>query len=90
MRTCEGGTFWGSAKQTRAPLTSSGRFRSILHGRRKTEGVLGMMLQSDAVVKTEAAARRAIELDPRTGKRIRRWGLPRASLNGTGRTRKKT
>jgi TolB-like protein/DNA-binding winged helix-turn-helix (wHTH) protein/Tfp pilus assembly protein PilF len=41
----------------------------------QTEGVLGMMLQSDAVVKTEAAARRAIELDPQNGQAYSTLGL---------------
>ena len=41
----------------------------------QTEGVLGMMPQTDAVVKTEAAARRAIELDPQNGQAYSTLGL---------------
>lgn len=41
----------------------------------QTEGVVGLMLQSDAVVKTEAAARRAIELDPQNGQAYSTLGL---------------
>ena len=40
-----------------------------------SEGVLGMMSQVDAVVKTEAAARRAIELDPQNGQAYSTLGL---------------
>jgi TolB-like protein/DNA-binding winged helix-turn-helix (wHTH) protein/Tfp pilus assembly protein PilF len=41
----------------------------------QTEGVLGVMPQTDAVVKTEAAARRAIELDPQNGQAYSTLGL---------------
>jgi tetratricopeptide (TPR) repeat protein len=41
----------------------------------QTEGVLGMMPQTDAVAKTEAAARRAIELDPQNGQAYSTLGL---------------
>ena len=41
----------------------------------QTEGVLGMIPQTDAVVKTEAAARRAIELDPQNGQAYSTLGL---------------
>jgi TolB-like protein/cytochrome c-type biogenesis protein CcmH/NrfG len=39
------------------------------------EGILGMMPQNDAMVKTEAAARRAIELDPQNGQAYSTLGL---------------
>jgi TolB-like protein/DNA-binding winged helix-turn-helix (wHTH) protein/Tfp pilus assembly protein PilF len=41
----------------------------------QTEGVLGMIPQTDAVAKTEAAARRAIELDPQNGQAYSTLGL---------------
>jgi TolB-like protein/DNA-binding winged helix-turn-helix (wHTH) protein/Tfp pilus assembly protein PilF len=41
----------------------------------QTEGVLGVMPQTDAVVKTETAARRAIELDPQNGQAYSTLGL---------------
>lgn len=41
----------------------------------QTEGVLGMVPQTDAVAKTEAAARRAIELDPQNGQAYSTLGL---------------
>jgi TolB-like protein/DNA-binding winged helix-turn-helix (wHTH) protein/Tfp pilus assembly protein PilF len=41
----------------------------------QTEGVLGEMPQTDAVVKTEAAARRAIELDHQNGQAYSTLGL---------------
>jgi TolB-like protein len=41
----------------------------------QTEGVLGIMPQTDAVVKTEAAARRAIELDSQNGQAYSTLGL---------------
>ena len=41
----------------------------------QTEGVLGIMPQTDAVVKTEAAARRAIELDSYNGQAYSTLGI---------------
>lgn len=41
----------------------------------QSEGVLNMMSQADAMVQTEAAARRAIELDPQNGQAYATLGL---------------